>query len=116
MRAEQKDKTQEEKFVEIPFTIEAEKAETICIETAQKTYGSGTTSLFAQNLNTSLNAINRYLEKLTELYNLLDNNRLSTNMVLMRELNELLNAFPTQLYPQLSQKMLEQYSDTNIIS
>ena len=52
-----------EYFVEINIEILTNKADNIAIENASKSYSSSCKSQFADNLNTSLNAIKRFSEK-----------------------------------------------------
>ncbi|KRX08016.1 hypothetical protein PPERSA_06194 [Pseudocohnilembus persalinus] len=102
-------------FLQVPYTINAEKGETISIEAASSS-SSQLKSKFSEKMQSTLNAVNRYNEKIEELLKLLENPQVSKNMLLMRELKEILNAYPSQVQGQLDQALLTQYSDANIMS
>ena len=67
-------------------------------------------------MNTTLQAVNRFNEKIDFILKQFENPRLTKNLLLMRELNEILNGFPIQFHDNFNDKMLEQFSDSTIIS
>jgi len=57
-------------------------------------------------MNTTLQAVNRFNEKIYFILKQFENPRLTKNLLLMRELNEILNGFPIQFHDNFNDKML----------
>ncbi|EAR96294.1 JAB1/Mov34/MPN/PAD-1 ubiquitin protease (macronuclear) [Tetrahymena thermophila SB210] len=114
--SDQHKKHTQESFIELNYDILASKADTITIESASKSYSSSAKSVFAENLKNTVNAVKRFSERIEGIIKLLDTPAVTQNPSLLLELNQILSSFPQQYHETLDEKMLEHFSDANIIS
>lgn len=89
------DKQKQEQLAEIPYQIEIGKAESISIDHVIKNYHTSDTSPFSDHLSSLLSSVKILKEKLNSLLTSIEKNeKVYQNTWLMKELKEVITAYP----------------------
>jgi len=113
-----KDKEKVDKFTEIPFEIEVEETENVCIEHVTKNISGATSSLFADTLSTTVSAVKILSTKIQILIDYIEKNpQIAKNDPnLLREVKELCINFPSGGDDGYKKDLISEFNDTATIN
>jgi hypothetical protein len=109
------DKSQVENLVEVNSEIDPVKAEIIGIEHLSKNMASAHTSLFADNMSSSVNALHILDEKIQVLLKAFDS-KSKLDPEILRELKEVAINFPEKMKKSYREDLISEYKETSVIN
>ena len=107
-----------EEFTELPYEIEAEPTENICIEHLTKNISGTGSSLFADTLSTTVSSVKILSDKIQILIDYIEKNpeAAKNNPNFFREVKELCINFPSSEDPGCKKELVDEFNETTMIN
>eukprot|EP01016_Furgasonia_blochmanni_P003868 TRINITY_DN11517_c0_g1_i3.p1 TRINITY_DN11517_c0_g1~~TRINITY_DN11517_c0_g1_i3.p1 ORF type:complete len:322 (-),score=56.18 TRINITY_DN11517_c0_g1_i3:159-1124(-) len=105
-----------ENFSRVDYSVDADKSETITVDFLNKNVTNKASSKFSDGLQTSISAVKNLRTRLQMLQQVLEKNeKVKKDPRLLRELNEIVNSYPTSLGADVEEQMLNEYYENALV-
>jgi len=109
------EKEKGDRLSELPYEIEAEPTENICIEHLTKNISGTSSSLFADTLSTTVGAVKILSTKIQSLIEYIEKNpQVKNDPIFLREVKELCINFPSEIDNDYKKDLFDEFNETTM--